>query len=433
MLRALKLYLVAAMVLVACNRASPLSTRGPSPADASQSSLDGSRTPSVTGADAGPASSDTGASVGDGATIEPATEAGVAEAYPDSPGDSSPSDGGRVPYHAIGVATGEYHACALLDDHRVKCWGDNNAGQLGFGDTKNRGDDSSTMGDNLPTVDLGAGRTATALAASRYASCAILDDRTVKCWGNDIGDEPGEMGDHLAALDFGGRNAVKIAMGESSDCASMDDDTIWCWGSEGIVMPQLQSGLPLKPVRTLGPADNGVVAIYEDGTLSPVLPSGGPLPDLPLGRKVVAVAGGQSVEPFLNSNACVVLDDATTICLPGINGGQTGPADAIAIGVMRLEGLCSAFSDGSVKCQHGCLPPYQCSSDGSFLLGSPAVTVTSNGSYFACALLADAEIKCWAPDGETKIDHLGAEFDSIQADGGITSGAWQPVDLGTRP
>ena len=140
-------------------------------------------------------------------------------------------------------------------------------------------------------------------------------------------------------------------------------------------------------MRTLG-LNNGVIAIYEDEPRSEsVLPSDGPLPVVPPGRKVVAVAGGESTEPFLNSNACVLLDDATTICLPGINGGTAGPANAIAIGVMRIDGLCSAFSDGSVKCREGCLPPYPCSSDGSFLLGSPAVTVTSNGSFFACAKL----------------------------------------------
>jgi hypothetical protein len=356
----------------------------------------------------------------------------------DAPVDVFRPDGGRVPYRAIAVATGEYHACALLDDHRVKCWGDNNAGQLGLGDAMNRGDDSSTMGDNLPTVDLGTGRTATAIAASRYASCAILDDQTVKCWGNNIGTKPGEMGDHLAALDFGGRKAVNVAMGEYTECASMDDDTIWCWWGScptgGDWTPCLQSGPPLKPVKALGPADNGVVAIYEDGTLSPVLPSGGALPDVPPGRKVVAVAGGQASESVLNVSACVLLDDGTTICLPGVTGNNIGPANAIAIGVMRVQGLCSAFSDGSVSCQHICLPPYQCSSDGSFLLGSPAVTVTSNGNFFACALSKDGDIKCWEPSGAFKIDHLGAEFDSIQTDGGsITGGVWHAVDLGTHP
>jgi hypothetical protein len=361
------------------------------------------------------------------------TDASGAPTDTDASIDAARPDGGRVHYHAIAVATGEYHACALLDDHRVKCWGDNDLGQLGLGDTKNRGTDSSTMGDNLPTVDLGTGRTATAIAASRYGSCAILDDQTVKCWGYDVGDAPGEMGDHLPPLDFGGRKAVNIAKGETSDCASTDDDTIWCWNSEGIPVPQLQSALPVKPVRALGPADWGVGVLYEDGTLVE-LPLGSPVPVVPPGHKVVAVAGsGDTSDVFVDMSACVLLDDATTICLPGINGKDTGPVNAIAIGVMRNDGLCSAFSDGSVKCEHGCLAPYSCASDGSFLLGSPAVTVSSNGSFFACALLRDAEIKCWHDYGNSTADYLGAGIDSTGTDGGVTYGAWHAVDLGTHP
>jgi hypothetical protein len=46
-----------------------------------------------------------------------------------------------------------------------------------------------------------------------------------------------------------------------------------------------------------------------------------------------------------------------------------------------------------------------------FALGAPAVTVTSNGTNFACALLADGNIKCW--DGSTTGPlsvWLGCEF-----------------------
>ncbi len=70
------------------------------------------------------------------------------------------------------------------------------------------------MGDNLPVVDLGTGRTAKAIAAGSNHTCAILDNASIKCWGqmhldnwardtNNRGDESSEMGDNLPAVDLG--------------------------------------------------------------------------------------------------------------------------------------------------------------------------------------------------------------------------------------
>eukprot|EP01013_Petalomonas_cantuscygni_P013389 TRINITY_DN276_c0_g1_i4.p2 TRINITY_DN276_c0_g1~~TRINITY_DN276_c0_g1_i4.p2 ORF type:complete len:131 (-),score=14.89 TRINITY_DN276_c0_g1_i4:77-469(-) len=78
------------------------------------------------------------------------------------------------------VACGIYHTCAILDDHTLKCWGRNDNGVLGYGDTTYRGDDPGEMGDDLPTVDLGTGRTAMMVACGMYhngtdGTCAILD------------------------------------------------------------------------------------------------------------------------------------------------------------------------------------------------------------------------------------------------------------------
>ena len=106
-------------------------------------------------------------------------------------------------------------ACAHLDDKSVKCWGNNWDGQLGVGDTNHRGDGPGEMGDNLPAVDLGTGRTATAISMGDGYTCALLDDNSVKCWGynyygqlgvgdtNNRGDGPNEMGDNLPAVDLG--------------------------------------------------------------------------------------------------------------------------------------------------------------------------------------------------------------------------------------
>ena len=39
---------------------------------------------------------------------------------------------------------------------------------LGYGDTQNRGDGGGEMGDNLPSVDLGSGRSAKFIAAGGF-------------------------------------------------------------------------------------------------------------------------------------------------------------------------------------------------------------------------------------------------------------------------
>jgi alpha-tubulin suppressor-like RCC1 family protein len=58
-------------------------------------------------------------------------------------------------FPATAISAGQSHTCALLDDKSVKCWGYNYYAQLGLGDTNTRGDASGEMGDDLPAVDLG--------------------------------------------------------------------------------------------------------------------------------------------------------------------------------------------------------------------------------------------------------------------------------------
>ena len=66
---------------------------------------------------------------------------------------------------ATAIAAGYYHNCALLDNASVKCWGRNRFGQLGIDNNTTMGNNTGEMGDNLPVVNLGTGRTATAIAA----------------------------------------------------------------------------------------------------------------------------------------------------------------------------------------------------------------------------------------------------------------------------
>ena len=67
-------------------------------------------------------------------------------------------DLGEIPlgrgHRVVALASGGYHVCAVLDDQRIKCWGWNNFGQLGLGDIDARGDEPGELGDALPAVDL---------------------------------------------------------------------------------------------------------------------------------------------------------------------------------------------------------------------------------------------------------------------------------------
>jgi alpha-tubulin suppressor-like RCC1 family protein len=174
------------------------------------------------------------------------------------------------------VVAGFHHTCALLDSGQVKCWGMNAYGEAGVGDKSNHGTMPGHMGTALPFVDLGPGQKATALYAGMGTSCAVLESGPIKCWGRnhvgqlglgdtqDRGDQPGEMGAALPAVNLGpGAKVVALAMGREHTCALLDDHTVKCWGgnthgqlgqgdtnARGAVPTDMGSNLP---VVDLGP------------------------------------------------------------------------------------------------------------------------------------------------------------------------------------
>lgn len=144
---------------------------------------------------------------------------------------------------AAAVTLGKEHTCVLTEKGAVKCFGTNKFGQLGLGDTLDRGAKADDMGDKLPYVDLGKGRIAKQLVSGRLHTCALLDDATVKCWGDgslgqlgheaksSLGTKKDQMGDALLPLALGGGVVQAIAAGGDHSCALFSEGTIKCWGS----------------------------------------------------------------------------------------------------------------------------------------------------------------------------------------------------------
>ncbi|MEQ9092878.1 MAG: hypothetical protein RLN63_02110, partial [Miltoncostaeaceae bacterium] len=82
---------------------------------------------------------------------------------------------------ATAISAGDFHTCAVLDTGEVRCWGMGSAGQLGYGNLNAIGDDETPA--SAGPVDLGPGRMALAISADALHTCAILDSGRLRCWG----------------------------------------------------------------------------------------------------------------------------------------------------------------------------------------------------------------------------------------------------------
>lgn len=135
----------------------------------------------------------------------------------------------------VAVATGSSHACALSTTSGVKCWGSGLSGQIGDGTQNMYSPVASVTG-----LDQTAG--VTAVSAGNGFSCAVLGDKTVKCWGkNDYGQLGRNLGgiytqatpvavDTFSPPSVPLADVVAISSGDSDTCAIVTAGNVWCWG-----------------------------------------------------------------------------------------------------------------------------------------------------------------------------------------------------------
>jgi hypothetical protein len=153
------------------------------------------------------------------------------------------------------LAGGGYHNCALMPDSTVRCWGRNDDGQLGTG--------NRTRATSAVEV---SGLRAAAVSAGGYHTCALLLDGTVQCWGKN---EWGQVGQPTTTGAFivpttvpGVSNAVAVTAGAFHTCAILADGSAQCWGrnefgevGDGTTTPSS------APVQVRGLASPSVLAV----------------------------------------------------------------------------------------------------------------------------------------------------------------------------
>lgn len=74
--------------------------------------------------------------------------------------------------------------CGLIEDGTIKCWGYNQYGQVGSGNTGSKTILNPTPVQNIGGAKSKATKIVSSGAGKRTSFCAILEDKTVKCWGN---------------------------------------------------------------------------------------------------------------------------------------------------------------------------------------------------------------------------------------------------------
>jgi len=276
-----------------------------------------------------------------------------------SPAAASPVDlGGRT---ATAITAGYQHACALLADGSVRCWGLGTAGRLGYGNQNSIGDNESPA--SAGPVDLGAGHRAVAISAGWYHTCAIRDDGALLCWGYgaysqlgypntaSVGDDetPGAVG----PVDLGGHTVRAVSAGDSHTCVILDDGSVRCWG-----------------LGTYGRLGYGSTA---------VVPSAAGAGSVNLGPGRTAV----SISTYLG-HTCAILDTGDVRCW-GLGGnGRLGYGDQVSIG----------DDPGETPASAGPVP-----------LGGRKARAITVGISHTCALLDDATVRCWGFGGDGRLGY----------------------------
>lgn len=230
--------------------------------------------------------------------------------YGDEPGEIAllppiPAPGG--PYKAL--AAGAHHACVTTFNGDLLCWGQNDVGQLGRGDTEDIGDD---VGDVFTITSVGFGVADLALGYEHTCVASVIGE--VRCWGGNgvgqlglgsslsWGDEPAETAAATSLVDLGG-NPEHLAGGglASHTCALFSDGRIKCWGAN------TSGQLGLEDTSNRGDNPNEMGANL-------------PFVDLGAGVEVLQIAVG-------NTHTCVLTTDRRVKCWGGNVAGQLGLGD----------------------------------------------------------------------------------------------------------
>jgi len=276
----------------------------------------------------------------------------------------------------IHFSLGFIHTCGSTIDGDVWCWGANGNGQLG---------PNTPLGYNNPIpVQVSGVSNVTELAASAESNCALLEDHTIRCWGDDFLGQLGDGTNNPSAMPVtvqGINNAVRIAGNARGEhfCAVLQTGGVACWGSNS----------------------HGQLGLDPNTASSSNIPLGVPL----ISNAIQVSVGGEYT--------CVLLQSGKIECFGNNADGQLGDnttTDAYlpteVSGLNNVSQLTAGYNHTCALLTSGITKCWGYNADGELGVGrsqNSSIPVTTSdelhdlhaGSYFTCGFDLDQHIRCW--------------------------------------
>lgn len=296
---------------------------------------------------------------------------------------------------AASIAAGHNHAC-LISEGALRCFGQNNFGQLGIGNLVNT---------STPTLITGMNTGVKKVAVGTLATCAIQNG-ALYCWGRNsygvLALTPADNNAHSAPIPVTALSTgvTDVSVGYYSACA-IKSGALYCWGNNAYG----QLGLNSRTTQT----------------------SPQPITSLSTGVTAIALADSDALDaattPVPRTHACAIKDQA--LYCWGYNGfGQLGNGQTatslipvsvlnMSSGVTRVavaENSTCAVKDGIVSCWGynangelglGTTTNSAVPAQVPGLLGKRITNLTAGGNHF-CAV-ADLKVYCWGYNARGQI------------------------------
>jgi len=327
----------------------------------------------------------------------------------------------------IALSIGDQNACALFGSGAVKCWGNNQSGQLGDGTETNR---------SRPVDVVGLAAGVKALSAGGAHTCALLNTGGLQCWG---ANDKGQLGDgtsdkRLTPVDVArlGSGVKALSAGAAHTCALLASGATNCWGSNSRGQLGNSTGLSSpNPAEVfvgranVGLSTGGDVSCVQDskgvvscwGSNQNELFGNATVADRPSPAPVSGLDPGASSVQVGTSHACALLASGAVRCWGKNSSGELGdgskftssqPVEVSMLlpGTKKLAvgGLhtCALASTGEIQCWGARIPGVATSGSqsGNLIpilvegLGASIIDLAA-GKGSSCALLEEGEIRCW--------------------------------------